>query len=108
MSVPLDPTADLHHVMSGRGFECAHCQVNTEAINELFQLTPRLWRYLAIVDDRLDSQPPMCVGCVEKVLGRTLSTTDFESSPLHLASFTHSPRLRGRLDGLAATEEGAA
>lgn len=108
MSAPSDPIDDLHHVMSGRGFECAHCQVNTEAIDELFQLTPRLWRYLAIVDQTLDSQPPMCVGCVETVLGRTLSLTDFETSPLHLASFTHSARLRDRLTGPAASKEGAA
>ena len=52
--------------------ECMDCGVDTDAINESYMVIDDLWRAAVPTEAGM-----LCVGCLEKRLGRTLQRKDF-------------------------------
>jgi hypothetical protein len=62
----------------GKGFLCLDCEVDTFEIDELYVVTDELW---ARVNPGKGGM--LCIGCLEKRLGRELTPDDFPSLPLN-------------------------
>ena len=77
---------------------CADCGVDTIAIREFYMVTDETWA-LAWPGPPIKSmlgQQILCIGCLERRIGRTLTACDFTAVPLNdLAD--NSARLRDRL-----------
>jgi hypothetical protein len=56
------------------GFACADCGVNTARIDEYYMVTHELW-----ASATPDGADILCIGCLEKRLGRELVPDDFPS-----------------------------
>jgi hypothetical protein len=77
-------------------FDCRDCGVNTSRIGEYYMVTGEVWQQAGGGDAML------CVGCLEKRLGRELRCKDFTWAPINLeAMLTGSPRLRKRMDEIS-------
>jgi hypothetical protein len=84
-------------------FHCLDCREDTKAIGEDYMVTNELW--LSVVNDYDGGK--LCVGCIEKRLGRELRTEDFTVVPLNNPRYgTKSERLKSRLEELARIVEG--
>ena len=82
-----------------KAFECLDCSVNTSEIEEYYALVDEVW-----LEAQPDKDGMLCVGCVERRLGRTLRESDFnETAPINRLGWPHSDRLRDRLGVLALT-----
>lgn len=57
-------------------FLCLDCHVDTHDIDEYYMLQHHIWRSIA-------TKGMLCIGCVEKRLGRTLTAPDFMPVPLN-------------------------
>lgn len=76
-------------------FTCKDCGENTAAINEYYMVLRRLWNFYA------PGVRMLCVGCLEKRMGRELQPGDFHPCRVNEHNRVHgSPRLRARLRGL--------
>lgn len=81
-------------------FECIGCSVNTHYIQEYYMIHDHLWE---IVNPKMRGM--LCLGCVENLLGRSLTPADFTDCPLNksinmgrgIVCFKKSPRLMNRL-----------
>jgi hypothetical protein len=71
-------------------FDCRDCGVNTRVLEEYYFVRPEIWRQ-AKGDKRM-----LCIGCLERRLGRRLGQRDFASSSLD-GTFSASRRLENRL-----------
>lgn len=74
-------------------FKCLDCQVDTGKIGEYYFLHPEIWNAA-----HNSKKGMLCVGCIEKRLGRKLNASDFAECTLN--SFKHgfkSARLTERL-----------
>lgn len=78
--------------MSRRKWLCLDCKVDTGKINEHYMLKDEIW---AKVHDSKFGM--MCVGCVEKKLGRLLNSQDFHKCYLNTFAQGRSQRLSMRL-----------
>lgn len=75
-------------------FNCMDCAVNTAKIEERYSLKNEVWQQ---ANPRIKGM--LCVGCVEKRLGRELTCADFTDVPLN-GWKCQSERLRKRVEGL--------
>jgi hypothetical protein len=83
--------------MTGWG-DCIDCGMNTMDADEYYMVHNEIWA--EVVPDRLGM---LCIGCLERRLGRQLEPSDFTDAPLNgeglhgRGMFDQSPRLRNRL-----------
>lgn len=70
-------------------FRCCDCKVDTLAGREYYMLTQKTWKQTGLKAGIL------CIGCVEKRMGRELRPRDFTSAPIN-AIFPPSDRLQAR------------
>jgi hypothetical protein len=74
-------------------WRCLDCGINTDAIDEYYMLQNEVW---AQVNPGIDGK--LCIGCVERRLGRTLTAADFTDGKINTsATLRRSPRLTERL-----------
>lgn len=76
-------------------FECLDCEVNTLDIGEYYMVNDHVWKTLASLrqDDGM-----LCIGCLEKRIGRTLTNEDFTDCLLNdSGNYGQSERLQLRL-----------
>jgi hypothetical protein len=72
---------------------CHDCGVDVDAIDELrFMLTDRTWKDAGALHASL-----LCIGCIERRLGRTLTSADFSNVPINTLPDVRSARLQDRL-----------
>lgn len=75
------------------GFECVDCQLDTAELEEYYMVNHALW-----LTSGLTARGGMlCIGCLEKRIGRTLTPDDFLVCPLNGENFNKSDRLLNRL-----------
>ncbi len=73
-------------------FICVDCSVCTHEINEYYMVHDHLWTRAGMTTGML------CIGCLEKRLGRELNSADFTPYPVnHGPMFERSERLKRRL-----------
>ncbi len=79
--------------MTESDWRCRDCGVDTDAIDEYYMVADPVWKQAAKgVDGHL------CIGCLERRLGRTLHSGDFTDRPVNTTSqLRRSPRLASRL-----------
>lgn len=74
-------------------FKCQDCEVNTGEIHEYYMLLDDLWMQIR---DKYHGM--LCIGCVEKKLGRKLNKQDFVDVPINnIDERIKSERLVNRL-----------
>lgn len=73
-------------------FECMDCTVDTLAIDEYYMVTDGVWE---LANPQRCGM--LCIGCLEKRLGRTLTAADFTAAPINHGVFPYSERLAARL-----------
>ena len=86
-------------------FFCVDCGVDTGAIDEYYIVNDRVW-YQAWPDYTQNGYPGdgmLCIGCLERRLGRTLASGDFEHLPIN-NELHGSSRLRDRLTRILGGE----
>lgn len=74
-------------------WRCRDCSVDTSAIDEYYMVNNEVW-------ESADADPEghLCVGCLERRLGRTLTASDFTDLPINTTPTSkRSPRLLSRL-----------
>ena len=64
--------------MDDSDFNCLDCSVSTLDNREYYMLEFNLWELINPKDSGM-----LCIGCVEKRLGRTLTSADFLDCPLN-------------------------
>lgn len=78
---------------SRRKFLCLDCGVDTGKIHEHYFITTETW--LSVVGSKTGM---LCIGCLEKRLGRTLTANDFTDCSLNNARYEpKSARLMQRM-----------
>ena len=95
--LPLDDYTAVHKAMpeiTRRVFACIDCGIDTLEAGESYMVRDDVWP-LAYHGGRL------CVGCLERRIGRRLTPADFTGVPLNEAGPWDSPRLLSRLSGAA-------
>lgn len=71
---------------------CVDCGVNTLKINEYYMVENRLW------DVYGPARGMLCIGCLEKRIGRKLVPSDFSRARINWSGLgKHSPRLADRI-----------
>lgn len=83
--------------MNEKEFECMGCGIDTGAIGEYYMVTDKLWAQAARAHASIDDRGMLCIGCLEKAIGRTLTRSDFKDVPLNYIWPSQSDRLRERL-----------
>jgi hypothetical protein len=74
-------------------WRCLDCRINTDAIDEYYMLQNEVW---AEANPEIDGK--LCISCVERRLGRTLTAADFTSGKINTSTtLRRSPRLIDRL-----------
>jgi hypothetical protein len=77
--------------------DCADCGVDTLAIREFYMVTDDTWALAWPCPIKLmPGQQILCIGCLERRIGRTLTACDFAAVPLNDLT-VKSARLRDRL-----------
>jgi len=72
---------------------CIDCGVDVFEIHEnAYMTTDAVWQAAR-------ANGPLCIGCIESRLGRTLVPDDFGNEPINQMPDQHSDRLRSRLAG---------
>jgi hypothetical protein len=71
-------------------FNCVGCGVNTSENGEYYMVTNNIWRLFGAGNGML------CIGCLEKNMGRKLDHYDFLNVPVNYLGH-RSHRLRNRL-----------
>jgi hypothetical protein len=83
---------------------CKDCGTDTtppEGAREDYKVHDELWRAAGMPEE--DGDVYLCVGCLEKRLGRELTAEDFTSCPVNNVSPEQSHRLRARLNTIKPT-----
>ena len=87
-----------------RGFKCADCLTNTSRIGEYFMVTKEIWSlawsgWRRPRDGvRRGRQSMLCIRCLERRIGRTLTHADFTDAPVNDPGWSDkSERLLDRL-----------
>ena len=82
-------------------FACVDCSVNTLDINEYYMVHNHLWPIGS--DDGM-----LCIGCLEKRIGRTITSADFTDCLLNNPCYetARSDRLLNRLIGGSPASQG--
>jgi hypothetical protein len=74
-------------------WRCLDCGINTDAIDEYYMLRNEVW---AEANPGIDGQ--LCISCVERRIGRTLTAADFTGGRVNTSTtLRRSPRLIDRL-----------
>jgi hypothetical protein len=74
-------------------WRCLDCRINTDEIDEYYMLRNEVWTE---ANPKIDGQ--LCISCVERRLGRTLTAADFTGGRVNTsATRRRSPRLIDRL-----------
>jgi hypothetical protein len=74
-------------------WRCLDCKINTNAIDEYYMLRNEVW---AEANPEIDGK--LCISCVERRIGRTLTAADFTSGKINRSTTRRrSPRLIDRL-----------
>ena len=79
-------------------FNCWDFEINTNKIEEYYRVKHSIWS--SVVPDQ---DGTLCIGCLEKRLGRQLTLTDFLACPLIFKVKPKSNRLKDRLGPLASS-----
>ena len=99
----------MHNGDSTTNITCDDCRVDTIINNEWYMLKDEIW-FQAIKAQPMrknnKTNDILCIGCVEKRLGRKLTHVDFLNVFLNLPEFIHSDRLQDRLKGFEFKFEG--
>ncbi|MED5814953.1 hypothetical protein VST63_21550 [Mycolicibacterium sp. 050232] len=75
-------------------WRCADCQTDTDAIDEYYMVHDALWRQVAADFP----QGHLCIGCLERRVGRELTAADFTAANVNSSmTLARSARLRDRL-----------
>jgi hypothetical protein len=94
------------------GCPCADCGVGTFTIGEYYMVRDEVWDSAWAGRRKpwhaLDEQEILCIGCLEKRIGRTLMTVDFTDCPLNndRSNRKTSARLRDRFTAETGTVKG--
>jgi hypothetical protein len=75
---------------------CADCGWDT-TLGEWFMVHDDIWLTAAMDADGGGLERWLCVGCLERRLGRLLNPADFKDVPLHDRTWEQTPRLRSRM-----------
>ncbi len=81
-----------------KGFICLDCKENTSKMNEYYFVHTTLW--LSVVKD---NKGMLCIGCLEKRLGRTLTAKDFTDCYLNDLKGTFCKKSMRYIDRLTTT-----
>jgi hypothetical protein len=73
-------------------FECLDCGTNTLETGEYYMLQDAVW-----LEANPSDRGMLCIGCVEKRLGRTLAAGAFSQCPLNDCTVGRSERVRNRI-----------
>jgi hypothetical protein len=77
------------------GFDCRDCGVDTsqtDGISEYYMVNDDLW------ESAISTSGMLCIGCLERRIGRRLTAADFTDCPLNSGlHWRQSVRLRNRL-----------
>jgi hypothetical protein len=91
-------------------FPCHDCTVNTvplEGEREYYEVLDSIWKAAGCPGKGQSDNGPggffLCIGCLEKRLGRTLTKQDFKELPANIPSPWLSARLNDRLGGQPTT-----
>jgi hypothetical protein len=86
---------------------CTECGVDTIALGEYYMVKPNVWERAGLLPTNQRTAPArrtsgteiLCVGCLERRLGRTLVASDFTAAPVNNPArrVAISDRLRDRL-----------
>ena len=76
-------------------FICLDCGVNTHEINEYYMVTDELWESAVPEIDGM-----LCIGCLERRIGRHLNKFDFIDCPVNDGIFGLSDRVLNRMKRL--------
>jgi hypothetical protein len=80
-------------VLSVCDWRCLDCGINTDVIDEYYMLRNEVW---VVANPEIDGQ--LCISCVARRLGRTLTSADFTGGRVNTsATLRRSPRLIDRL-----------
>lgn len=80
---------------SRRKFLCLDCRIDTGKIHEHYMLVDSTWFSI-----HASNQGMLCIGCVEKRLGRALVSSDFNNSHVNNPKlYPMSARLLSRITG---------
>jgi hypothetical protein len=74
-------------------FVCVDCSTNTSEIQEYYMVHDELWHSVGMEPDG----GMLCIGCLEKRLGRQLEAKDFTYAPVNHGAFQRSERMMNRL-----------
>jgi hypothetical protein len=89
---------------------CADCGVGTITLGELYMVQPEVWQQVWPGSclkpwHKILGQQVLCIGCLERRLGRTLTSADFTDAPLNDPKrYYMSSRLRDRLSATASVQ----
>jgi hypothetical protein len=81
---------------------CCDCGVGTITTNEWYMVDNSVWNRAwagrrKSYHAKIPGQEILCIGCLEKRIGRTLCRTDFTDAPINDPHEQHSDRMRDRL-----------
>jgi hypothetical protein len=82
---------------------CSDCAVGTVALGEWYMVESEVWEQAWVGrrkpwQGRIPGQEILCIGCLERRIGRTLCADDFPDVPVNNPRDPHkSQRLRERL-----------
>ena len=76
-----------------RLFGCKDCGVNTKEIGEYYAVHDPVWRQSGLGEN----DGKLCLGCLEKRIGRQLTPEDFKKVPINASRSVKSPRFLNRL-----------
>lgn len=78
-------------------WHCLGCGVSTakDGVNEYYMVQAAVWH-----EAHPKRKGMLCIGCLEKRLGRRLTPEDFTSAPINSIKEWHSERLRSRIEEL--------
>lgn len=78
-------------------FQCAACVVNTLHEYEYYMVHDEIWD-AAVTFNGVPKRSMLCLGCVERAIGRALTSQDFTDAPVNFeGSGVKSDRLMARL-----------
>jgi hypothetical protein len=95
------------------GLPCADCSIGTYTIGEYYMVKKHVWEQAWAGrrkpwHGKIDGQEILCIGCLEKRIGRKLTACDFIDAPVnHIDNWRKSDRLRNRLASNKGTVKGA-
>jgi hypothetical protein len=80
----------------GSRFICKDCGCDTVKINEYYAVTDEIWNSVVTKED---NDIMLCIGCLEKRMGRQLNNSDFKRCPANIIVGwdEKSPRLIDRI-----------